>query len=78
MVNTAVMDHAPHPSLDALLATHRAAGLANHDLEGFARSLMRYASGGAEPNAKVTALIVYDPQDAQHAYNTTMHVLREA
>jgi hypothetical protein len=35
---------------------------------------MAYASGGAAPG--VPALIIYDPHDAQHAYNMTIQALR--
>jgi hypothetical protein len=37
---------------------------------------MGYASGGGVAGSP--SLIVYDPQDAQHAYNLTMRVLRDS
>ena len=75
MVATALQRGGSHPSLDALLATRRAASDPPHDLEAYARSLMDYASGGRASGTP--ALIIYDPQDAQHAYNLTVQVLRD-
>ena len=74
MVATALADGSPHPSLDALLVGDGAGGSTGHDLALYARRLMAYASGGAA--AGVPALIVYDPHDAQHAFNMTIQVLR--
>jgi hypothetical protein len=76
MVATAVGDGEPHPSLNALLANAQARGVPAAQLEPYARSLMNYASGGRGAAAGSPGLIVYDPQDAQHAYNLTMRVLR--
>jgi len=76
MAMTAVADCDAHPSLNALLTTRRAGGGADasDQLERYARSLMAYASGSATPGAP--ALVVYDPYDAQHAFNMTLQVLR--
>jgi hypothetical protein len=75
MVATAVDGFSPHPPLDALLALESARTTAAADLDRYARSLMSYASGGA--TSDVPALIVYDSQDAQRAYNMTMQTLRD-
>lgn len=75
MVATAAATCEPHPSLNALLAIEQARGVTEGSLERYARSLMAYASGGG---SGVPALIVYDPQDAQRAYNMTTQVLRDA
>ena len=77
MVATAVADCEPHPSLNALLANAQAQGAPPAQLERYARSLMSYASGGRGAASGSPALIVYDPLDAQHAYNLTTRVLRE-
>lgn len=74
MVATALADGAPHPSLDSLLAGDGPEGSDPHSLELYARRLMAYASGGVASG--VPALIVYDPHDAQHAYNMTIQALR--
>jgi hypothetical protein len=76
MVATAVAENEPHPSLNALLANARAREVPAGPLERYARSLMGYASGGGVAGSP--SLIVYDPQDAQHAYNLTMRVLRDS
>jgi len=76
MVATAVADCETHPSLNALLANAQAQGVPSAQIERYARSLVNYASGGAVGGSPT--LIVYDPQDAQHAYNLTMRVLRGA
>jgi len=72
MVATAVDRGEPHPSLNALLATAQAQVEHEGKLEHYARSLMDYASGGGASG--VPALIIYDPLEAQHAYNLTMKV----
>jgi hypothetical protein len=77
MVATAVATCEAHPSLDALLASGPMRSASERgSLEQYARSLMAYAAGGG--SADVPALIVYDPQDAQRAFNLTMQVLRDA
>jgi hypothetical protein len=76
MAMTAVAECAPHPSLNALLAREQARGTSSEERERYARSLMAYASGGAAAGAP--ALIVYDPYDAQHAFNITVQVLGNA
>jgi hypothetical protein len=77
MVATAVATGEAHPSLDALLASGPMRNVPEGgSLEQYARSLMAYASGGG--SAELPALIVYDPQDAQRAFNLTMQVLRDA
>jgi len=76
MVATAVERGGPHPSLNALLATAQAqAQESEGTLEQYARSLMDFAAGGTASGAP--ALIVYDPLEAQSAYNLTMKVLSD-
>ena len=78
MVATALRYGASHPSLDDLLATHRPVGGPAKDVAGYARSLMDYASGGRAAGGETPALIIYDPHEAQRAYNLTVQVLRDA
>ena len=73
MVATALNHHAPHPSLDALLGVEQPSADPAADLQGYAKSLMDFASGGRATGAP--ALIIYDPHEAQHAYNLTVQVL---
>jgi hypothetical protein len=75
MVDTALADCSPHPSLNALLG--RSAASAGGDaLEPYARTLTAYARehGGS----REAALIVYDPHDAQHGVSVAQQVLRGA
>ena len=75
MVDTALDDCAPHPSLNALLG--RPATSTDSDaLEPYARTLTNYARqhGGAGD----TALIVYDPHDAHHGITMARQVLSGA
>lgn len=76
MVATALRHGSPHPTLDALLGVRRPNGSAQ-DLAVYARSLMDYATGGRANGGSAPGLIVYDPHEAQHAYNLTVQVLRE-
>ena len=73
MVATALKHGAAHPSLDALLGIQQPPSEPAQDLQAYARSLMDYASGGRATGAP--ALIIYDPHEAQHAYNLTVQVL---
>jgi hypothetical protein len=75
MVDTAVADYAPHPSLNALLG-RPATGAGVDALEPYARTLTNYARerGGAGD----AGLIVYDPHDAQHGISMAQQVLRGA
>jgi hypothetical protein len=75
MVDTALADGAPHPSLNALLG--RPATSAGGDaLARYARALATYARehGGTSE----AGLIVYDPHDAQHGVSMAQQVLRGA
>ena len=75
MVATALKQQAPHPSLDMLLRSDRIDGEPAGDLAPYAKSLMDYAFGGRPSGG--AALIIYDPQDAQHAYNSTIRALTD-
>ncbi|HEY6826978.1 MAG TPA: hypothetical protein VI259_08970, partial [Gemmatimonadaceae bacterium] len=76
MVATALSHGAPNPSLDALLGVEPPSDDPAQDLQTYAKSLMDFASGGRATGAP--ALIIYDPHEAQHAYNLTVQVLSEA
>jgi hypothetical protein len=75
MVDTALDDRAPHPSLNALLG-RPATGAVGDALEPYARTLTNYAR--ARGGASDAALIVYDPHDAQHGISMAQQVLRGA
>jgi len=75
MVDTALDDSAPHPSLNALLG-RPASGAGGDALEPYARTLTNYArEHGGSGDA---ALIVYDPRDAHHGISMAQHVLSGA
>ena len=75
MVDTAMVDDQPHPSLNDLFTSRGATG-ADSESERYARALMAYASGNASPGAP--ALIMYDRFDAQHSFNVAKQVLSTA
>jgi hypothetical protein len=77
MVATALVDPAPHPSLNALFTRHTHDGWTPADIEQQARRLNAYARAGS-PDPAVPALIVYDPREAAHAFNVTSAVFNEA
>jgi hypothetical protein len=75
MVDTALDDCAPHPSLNALLG-RPARGVGGEALVPYARTLTNYArEHGGTGDA---ALIVYDPHDAHHGISMAQQVLRGA
>lgn len=76
MVATALKRPGSQPSLDTLLAPGKLTSERGLALEAYAKALMDYASGGRANGTP--ALIVYDPHDAQHAYNLTLQVLGDA
>jgi hypothetical protein len=76
MVMVALVDEQPHPSLDSLLATERARALPAGSAERFSRELMAYSMAAAERQGGGAApLIVVDPYDAAHCYNSVMRVM---
>lgn len=76
MVATALEAGARHPSLNDLFTAASDIGTQPPPLD-YARLLMRYAAGhgGRDDGA---ALIVYDPYEAQTAFNNTMRVFDSA
>jgi hypothetical protein len=78
MTMVTLTDDAPHPSLDALLATERAEALPAGSAERLARNLMAYSLAVAERQGGGGApLIVVDPYDAVHGYNGVIQQIRE-
>jgi hypothetical protein len=75
MVDTALGDAAPHPSLNALLG-RPATSACGDALVPYARTLTTYAR--AHGGADEAALIVYDPHDAQHGISMARQVLSGA
>ena len=76
MVVTAMGDSGPHPSLNALFTKERAGDSPADSAEHLAAHLMRYAAGDPQRlGAGSAPLIVYDPYDAVHYFNTAMRTL---
>ena len=71
MVATAAHDPSPHPSLNALLSGTAPNGLPS--VEAYARCLMSYAI--ANGDGRSAPLIVYDPHEGLHSFNTAVRVL---
>jgi hypothetical protein len=76
MVATALSDPTPRPSLNGLFTATPLTGFAPEERERYARTLMAYA-GGNGTHSNAPALIVYDPYEAIHSFNTAMRVLGE-
>lgn len=74
MVGTALVDQAPHPSLNGLFTRRHGDGLGASCVGAYARKLMHYA-GRDDDDADRAALIVYDPYEAAHSFNMGMQVL---
>ncbi|HXT15093.1 MAG TPA: hypothetical protein VN706_05655 [Gemmatimonadaceae bacterium] len=74
MVDTGLAGAVDHPSLNELFESHPGDADAPSAAESYSKTLMAYASanGGRSDGA---ALIVYDPYEAQTAFNATMRVL---
>lgn len=71
-----VSDDARYPSLNALFSRERPGDQGT--AESLARRLMEYASDPARLGAGGAPLIVYDPYDSVHYYNTVVRTLSEA
>ncbi|MBY0489656.1 MAG: hypothetical protein K2R93_07415 [Gemmatimonadaceae bacterium] len=76
MVATAVANDGPQPSLNALFTARPRDDTASAETERYARALMGYAVGNRV--ASEAPLIVYDPYEAAHAFNSTRTILRQA
>ena len=73
----ALDDDTRYPSLNALFTRERAGEPAPGPTERFARRLMHYASDPTRLGAGGAPLIVYDPYDSVHYYNTVVRTLKE-
>jgi hypothetical protein len=77
MVVVALVDEQQHPSLDSLLATERARALPAGSVERLSRELMGYSMAVAERSGEGAApLIVVDPFDAAHCFNSVIRVMQ--
>jgi len=77
MVATALGGLPPTSSLDSLLyADHQPATDAKA-IAVYAAKLMDYSSA-ATGSVGAATLVMYDPREAQHSFNTVLRVLREA
>ena len=73
----ALDDDTRFPSLNALFTRERADAPVPGPTEQFALRLMQYASDPTRLGAGGAPLIVYDPYDSVHYYNTVVRTLRE-
>ncbi|MCX5755961.1 MAG: hypothetical protein NTX19_07575 [Gemmatimonadetes bacterium] len=73
----ALEDEARYPSLNALFTRAPSGEPAPGPAERYARRLMQYAAEPARLGAGGAPLIVYDPYDSVHYYNTVVRTLKE-
>jgi hypothetical protein len=69
MIATALGGVPPIASLDALLYANHEPATASTPVARYAAQLMEY-SGAATGSVGAATLVMYDPREAQHSYNT--------
>jgi hypothetical protein len=76
MVSTALQGALPAVSLDALLYAHHQPAADSTAIARYAAMLTNY-SGAATGSVGAATLVMYDPREAQHSFNTVVRVIRE-
>jgi len=76
MTATALGGVPPMASLDALLCADRQPATASTAVARYAANLMDY-SAAATGSVGAPTLVMYDPREAQHSFNTVLRVLRD-
>jgi hypothetical protein len=76
MMATALRGAPPTASLDSLLYADHQPRTASSEIARYAALLTDY-SGAATGSVGAPTLVMYDPREAQHSFNTVRRVLRD-